>query len=99
MRINQVPLLSAADATINENSLPLNLEFMFGYAIQCVFSSGSCTGTLSLQGSNDVDSDANFNAATFQPTNWTTISGTSTSVTAGGSVMFNAQGTYYRWVR
>lgn len=98
MRILNDPLLSAGDMSGSLNSQPLNLEFAFGYSIQCVFT-GAPVGTLKLQGSNDAPPDANPNFINFAPTNWTDISGSSTAVAAAGSVLFNAASVYYRYVR
>lgn len=98
MRILNESLLSGGSMAGNLNSVPLNLEFAFGYAIQCEFT-GSPVGSLKLQGSNDAAPDANFQFPNFAPTNWTDLSGTSTAVAAAGSVMFNAASTYYRYVR
>lgn len=98
MRILNESLLSGGDMSGSLNSAPLNLEFAFGYAIQCEFT-GSPVGTIKLQGSNDSTPDANFQFSNFAPTNWTDITGTSTAVTTNGSILFNAASVYYRWVR
>jgi hypothetical protein len=98
MRILNESLLSAGDMSGNLNSSPLSLEFAFGYALQCVFT-GAPVGTLKLQGSNDAPPDANFQFASFSPTNWTDITGSSAAVAAAGNVLFNGTGTYYRYVR
>jgi hypothetical protein len=98
LRIKNEVLLSGVDNSTAKNTAAVDLENMLGYAIQCIFT-GSPMGTIKLQGSNDFNSDANFNVGTFAPTNWTDISGASSDITTAGSVLFNANGAYYRWVR
>jgi hypothetical protein len=98
MRILNQTLESAGDMTLTLNSQPLNLEFAFGYAIQADIS-GSPVGTIKLQGSNDAPPDAYPQFASFAPTNWTDITGSSTAITGAGSVLFNAASIYFRWVR
>lgn len=98
MRILNETLLSAASVATTATSAPLLLEYAFGYSIQCVFT-GTPTGTLILQASDDFNPAANFNVATFEPTNWTSITGSSTNITAAGNVLFNTGDIYYRYVR
>ena len=74
------------------NSAPMNLNQMEGYAIQCVWT-GTPTGSLKLQCSVDP------NIGNIFPTNWIDLTGTTVSVTAAGSFMWNVTGAMYNWVR
>lgn len=96
LRIKNQVLLSAVDASINESTAAVDLENMLGYSIQAIFT-GAPVGTLKLQGSDDWTPDAQF--VQPPPTNWTDITGSSTAVSAAGSVLFNTANSYYRWVR
>lgn len=85
-------------------STPIKLEQIDRYAIQIVTTGATVTGAFKLQASNDVpdreDPDTNLpmNPAPASM-NWTDIDGSSTTVTVAGSVVWNAQGVGYRWVR
>lgn len=96
MRILNETLLTDGDVSGDLSSAPLLLAYAFGYAIQAVFT-GSPSGTLKLQGSNDSVPNAQF--VETPPSNWTDIDGSSTSISASGTVLLNAQGVYFTWVR
>jgi len=95
---NIIPVNTVMNATIN--SSPLNLIRTINFAIQIVFT-GTPTGSFQLQASCDPGAAS---AATFQqttvnnPVNWTNI-GSSTSVNAAGSVIWNIVDVGYNWVR
>lgn len=77
----------------NRNSLAMQLENMFGFAIQVVFT-GTPTGTFKLQASCDpVPAQRERVGAngviTFTPTNWTDVEDSDFTVTAAGSVFWN----------
>jgi hypothetical protein len=79
---------------------PVYLGHIAQYAIQLVFT-GTPTGTLSLQCSNDPG-HPNAQSITEQSTdvvNWTDISGSSQVITAAGNHTWNAENIGYRWVR
>lgn len=78
-------------------SEPFRLTNMEGYSIQLVTTGATVTGAFKLQASNDKSRFPEF--TTDIPTNWTDVDGSSTSVTVAGSVMWNANGAYYNWVR
>ena len=88
---NIIPLNTVMNTTINSKAL--QLENMFGYSIQIVFT-GTPTGTFKLQASADPVSKANqvFGAngvVTYTPTNRTDIANSSQSVSAAGNIMWN----------
>lgn len=78
----------------------IDLDQKFGYSIQAAIT-GTITGTMNLQGSDDF--------GTIQPggpdngapgvTNWSDITGSSTSIAGAGSAIWNAEGVFYKWVR
>src|SRR5271165_5923172 len=100
MRILNETLLSAGDMTTILHSSPLELAYAFGYSIQGTYS-GSPVGTLILEGSNDVPTpqDANFNLASFVPTNWTTIASSTIAISGPDAILYNFSGAFYRYVR
>lgn len=59
MKFQTKTIVSAADVASNITSETINLEYNFGYAVQASFT-GSPTGTVLVQGSNDQ-------------TNWSTL--------------------------
>jgi cytoskeletal protein RodZ len=87
-----IPLGTVLNANIN--GVSQELQFVAMAAIQVTIS-GTPTGTFSLQSSCDPVNTGQ----TQWPINWTTISGTSTSVTASGNIVWNLNFTGYNWVR
>lgn len=99
MRTLNEPLLTNGDASGNLTSQPLSLEQAIGYCITATIA-GTAAGTLSLQGSTDTGTVGYMNPALgVGISNWTTISQSQASVTGTGEVTWNAQSTFYRWVR
>ena len=92
----KVETLNGATLNANINSAAISLYQMAGYAIQVVIT-GTPTGTLKLQASNDpyistLPTDT-------LPTNWTDVTGSTFSVSAAGNVMWNVAPSVYNWVR
>lgn len=52
MRFQTKQIVSAQNVAANITSEVINLELSFGFAVQCTFT-GSPTGTVLIQGSND----------------------------------------------
>lgn len=80
-------------------SLPFLLAHLEMYALQIVTTGATVTGTFKLQGSNsdiNIPYDGIVDATAMD---WTDIDGSSTAVTVAGSVLWNASGAGYRWVR
>lgn len=92
MRVNNNPFISNQILNADFNSVPQQLNQMFGYSIQGVIT-GTPTGTISLQMSDDP------NSGNINPVNWTTITGTSQSVAAAGTFAYNVSDVEYTWVR
>lgn len=98
MRILNEKLLNAVDASVSQNSAHGLLASAFGYSLQAVIT-GTATGTLKLQGSNDPVPDASFLVPTFTVSNWTDILDSTQSVTGAGTLLYNVEGVFYNWVR
>lgn len=81
-------------------SQPFSLRHMDNYAIQLVTTGATVTGAFKLQASVD---DPNIDPGVGYPVgssmNWTDIDGSSITVTVAGSLVWNAQGVGYPWVR
>lgn len=88
----------------NLYSTPVSLDQLTAYAIQLVTTGAAVTGTFKLQASNDLpdredpDTGLSINPAPASM-NWTDIDGSSTTVAAAGTVVWNASNVGYRWVR
>lgn len=80
-------------------SVPLLLRHIDNYSIQLVTTGATVTGTFRLQASNsDPDiPQAGYPAASGM--SWTDIDGSSQTVTTAGSLVWNAMGAGYQWVR
>lgn len=99
MRVLSEPLLTAADASVSQNSLPLLLEFAMTLSIQAVFT-GAPAGTIKLQGSVDrPQADASFATATFVPTNWNDIIASPIVVSGAGIQTYAYQIAAFTYVR
>jgi hypothetical protein len=81
-----------SQATLSTN--PINLDQKYGFSIHAVFT-GTPTGTLKIQGSNDVGSDGIGTGVS----NWSDIPGQTLAVAAAGNGMFNVDASYYKWAR
>lgn len=94
--------LLTASVTLDDdyNSPAILLATAEMYAVQLVFT-GTPNGAFKLQASNDFGDPANpvESARASGVTNWTDLSGTSTNVSAAGSLMFTVDKAPYRWVR
>jgi hypothetical protein len=85
MRPNSVSTISAADASVNQAGPAVPAQNLLYVAAQCV-STGSATGSVQLQTSNDqpksLPVDANGNAI---PVNWSNF-GTAAAITAASVI-------------
>lgn len=99
---NIIPAGTVMNATINSQAL--QLENMYGYAIQIVFT-GTPTGSFKLQSSCDPVTKQGQTigangAIVWSPTNWTDIANSTFSVAAAGNVEWNYTGLAgYNFVR
>lgn len=95
-----VPLFAPGTVlNANLNSAPMQLQHMFGFSIQLVWT-GTPTGTFKLQGSSDSVYVAPRNTLSPEtPVNWTDIANSSEAVSAAGSFMWNVSDAFYNFVR
>lgn len=102
MRIANEDLLDGQSVSLGADyaSRPVWLGHIAQYSIQAVFT-GTPTGSFELQCSNDQGHiDAPSKAVQGSGvTNWTTITGSSQSVSAAGNITWDAQNVGYLWVR
>lgn len=95
MRVYDFKLFNAADLSqASLTSSVCDLDSMYGYSIQAVFS-GDAIGTLSIQASNDPFPVTDLTIGRI--VNYTTVS--TLPLTAPGSVLDNIDAAHYKWVR
>lgn len=98
MRVTNTALTISSNGDLSQATLDsslIHLDQNYGFSIQCIFT-GTPTGTLKIQGSNDVGYDSNGGGVV----NWSDIAGATIALTgAAGSGMFNLDATYYKWAR
>lgn len=99
MRLSNVVLLNAGDASGNLTSTAGLIAHVFGFNIQIVIT-GSPVGVLKLQGSSDPVPDAQFPpSGNWVPTNWTDIKDSSVNVTGAGTVDYDVGDAFFNFVR
>lgn len=92
-------IYTAQSATNSFTSVAFQLERIYGYSIQAVYT-GTINGSFKLQGSADPTGDfASPANATNIPTNWSDIAGTTNAVTTSGNYLWNMYDVGYNWVR
>lgn len=96
MRISNFPIVTNQILNADFNSQPQQLAQIYGYCIQAVIT-GTPTGTVKLQASNDPFLD--IFPGNEPPVHWTDIAGSTFTVSAAGSEMWNVIGAFYNWVR
>ena len=84
--MKNIALISAANAAVNQTSVPIRLSDLTTYSIQVTFSSGTLNGTLTLEVSNDN-------------TNYSLLSSSSQTVASGVSHMWTVNNAGYDYVR
>lgn len=89
MRYYNDPILNAANAATNQNSTAVNVQLARFASVQAVVT-GSATGTLKLQVSNDDNGS---------PTNWSDLTGATVSVSGAGVYLIPAQNMSYQFIR
>lgn len=87
------PIVTAGDMSGNITSLITNIDELVSYSVQAVFT-GAPVGSIELQGSNDIET-----SSATPPTNWTSITDSTTAVTEAGSYLVNVEFPAYSWVR
>lgn len=85
-------LFAAGDLSGNLTSDDCDITNMYGYSLQLNFT-GTATGNITVQGSNDVKNEMPGNAIA----NWATIA--TFALAAPGSIMYNVDACHYRHFR
>lgn len=99
MRFAPVRLLTNGDMSGNLISNGINLNQVFMFSIQAIFT-GAPVGTLKLQISNDdVPVGALGQNPAINVVNWTDYTGSSSAVAAAGDFMWIVSDGGYQWVR
>lgn len=104
MRVFNKQIATAVPMNANYNSPYTPLKSIFMFSIAAVVT-GTPTGTISLQGSNDPetnDTQTNVTAhlpPAVGPTNWSTIANSSFVLSASGVEMWNVHDVAYNYVR
>ena len=80
-------LLNSVAMNASVNSAAVLLDQVFGLSVQVIATGATKAGTLTIQGSNDLNGT---------PTNWATIGST---INCNADSMTNLDGQHYRWVR
>lgn len=88
-------VLAAADASVNQAGAALNTTNVFSISMQAV-NTGSSTGALKLQFSNDI---VNPSIPAAAPTNWSDISGATVTVDSAAVFAIPKTDLCYEWVR
>lgn len=94
----QVQTNTALNVNTNGPAVPLKSIFMYSVAANIT---GTPTGTILLQASNDPETNdvTPLGTPAPLPTNWSTIANTSTNVTTSGTTLWNVSDVGYNYVR
>lgn len=90
MRVTPVQLITSGDMSGSLSAVQ-QLDQIYAYSVEAVYS-GSPTGTLLLQASNDWDPSASTGT-------WTTIDDSSNSITSSGSSFWNVTSSNYKYLK
>lgn len=100
MRSLNEALLTNQDASVSFVTPATSLEYQLGVSFQVVIT-GTPVGTLDLQGSNDFGTVKPAGPDQGNPgvVNWTDIANSSAAVSGAGTVTWNFNGVFYKWIR
>lgn len=87
MRNLSQTIINAQNAAVNQVSPAINCGQIYAVSLQCSFSTSGISGTLTLQGSNDLNT----------PTNWSNVA--TASVSNSAVTMIPTTQTSYQFVR
>jgi hypothetical protein len=94
MRYLSQTSLNAQDASASANGPVIDSSELLYMSVQIV-ATGSPTGTVKIQGSNDPGNSMSLTV----PTNWTDLTSKSKTLTTSGAFMIETFQPTYRWVR
>lgn len=91
-------VLNAVLVNVSTNSAAVDLNQMIRMSAQIIMGSGTATGQIQLQVSNDICTYGNL-SMNFIPTNWSDLGGPVNVVAGGLNNLVASQELSYRWVR
>lgn len=97
MRTYNEIMVNAEDMDADITGPATELQNIYGYSIQAVYTGATCDGTIKLQCS--VDPVRNATPSPPQPATWTDIADSSYTITSSGSYVWNVENVMYTWVR
>lgn len=99
MRTTTKTLVAAQALNVNSNSVAQQLKNIYVYCISAIVT-GTPTGVIKLQASNDPETNA-LPDGTFQqpPSNWVDVASSSFSLTTSGETLWNVNAVGYNYVR
>lgn len=98
MRVFNKQIQTAVLLNTNVTGAHVPLKNMFMYSIVAIIT-GTPTGTLKLQASNDPETNDTVPLSDNPPVNWVDVANSSFSVSAAGNTMWNVTDVAYNYVR
>lgn len=98
MRVYNKQIISAQPLNVSSNSDYMELKNIYMYCITAIIT-GTPTGTLKLQASNDPETNTTVPNSTAPPVNWVDIDDSTFTVTSAGNNMWNVREVAYNYVR
>lgn len=92
----QIATNIAMNANYTSPYVPLKFIFMYAMAANVT---GTPTGIIKLQASNDPETDDTTPLSNRPPTNWVDITNSSFALSASGETMWNVRDVAYNYVR
>lgn len=99
MRPNTVATIVALSAAVDQAGSAIPADFVVAVSAQAVVT-GTSTGNLNIQVSNDIGPPVNATTGLPVPTNWSTVATIGTIAIAGAGVYLIPKfDTSYKWIR
>lgn len=97
MRYSNSVLLNNVLMNANIQSPKIDMNQIYKISIQAVVGTGTATGDLQIQVSNDICPNG-LAPDNFTPTNWSDLH-SAAAIVGSGNVLFSQQDTCFRWLR
>lgn len=98
MRVFNQTVVTAQALNVSSNSAFVPLRSIFLYTMAAIIT-GTPTGSLKLQASNDPETNDTQPLSNNPPTNWVDVANSTFTVTTASEVMWNVQFIGYNYVR
>ncbi len=92
-------IMTNVSMSVSQTSIGLDLNQIHLASIQAVWSGTLASGSLSLEVSNDVVLPSQSGNPAANVVNWTTYTGSATTVSGSGDFLYNLLDSGYRWIR